>query len=275
MNVLVADDHYANQLLTEKILTRHGYHVTLADHGQQAVTFCTIQSFDLILLDIQMPVLDGIEALRKIRASSTSNCDQPIFALTAHMGHVERAALLGVGFDAVLLKPFRIETMERHLNHLPLEKNHPILENSFNLALIDTYSEILSFPLIDLMTLDTLYSTVGITNLHKIFDAYWADIDKILKALLSIDLISTVTSKITLMELRRNAHSIKGASANVGLQRASSIASQLQNAPIEDIPFLIEYLQLCIKESRTNVSEYIDAIETSGELHDIRDYMAS
>ena len=101
--VLIADDQQDNLVIFSAILTHHGYGVFLAANGQEAVELAREHSPRLILMDLQMPVMDGWEATRLLRARpETSRI--PVIAVTA-AGHVSPAELQEAGFCAHVCKP--------------------------------------------------------------------------------------------------------------------------------------------------------------------------
>jgi CheY-like chemotaxis protein len=98
--VLLVEDHRVNQLLGKALLEHLGCRVEVAHHGEEAVSMVRRRGFDLVLMDILMPVMDGIEATRRLRAMGMT---VPILALTATID--ERGALLKAGFTDCLAKP--------------------------------------------------------------------------------------------------------------------------------------------------------------------------
>jgi CheY-like chemotaxis protein len=108
---LVVEDNEVNQILARTILERDGHHVTIAENGRQAVTAATAQMFDLVLMDLQMPEMDGLEAARLIRATAGSIAQVPIVALTAAASASEVAACFAAGMNGVLAKPYRAQDL--------------------------------------------------------------------------------------------------------------------------------------------------------------------
>jgi signal transduction histidine kinase/ligand-binding sensor domain-containing protein/CheY-like chemotaxis protein len=107
-NILVAEDNFSNLKLITRILENWGQRVTIAVDGREALRVFEERAFDVILLDIQMPEMDGIEVATKIRESNrTRNTRTPIFALTAHAGNDIRDQCLAAGMDRVLTKPIQ------------------------------------------------------------------------------------------------------------------------------------------------------------------------
>ncbi|HSR35941.1 MAG TPA: response regulator, partial [Desulfurivibrionaceae bacterium] len=119
IRVLLAEDNPVNQRLAQKLLEKEGYQVGLANNGQEAVTLYGQQHFDLILMDIQMPVMDGFEATAAIRAAERgSNRHIPIIALTAHAMKGYSDQCHAAGMDAYISKPINIEKFRETLAEL-------------------------------------------------------------------------------------------------------------------------------------------------------------
>ncbi|MEZ4458546.1 MAG: response regulator [bacterium] len=109
--ILVAEDNPTNRRVVETMLTRLGYQPTIVQNGQEAVEATRLEVFDLILMDIHMPVMDGIEATRIIRAEK-GPADQPrIVALTAGVNSAIRKAAEEAGVDDYITKPFMVESL--------------------------------------------------------------------------------------------------------------------------------------------------------------------
>ena len=100
------EDNPINQKLAMTLLTRLGYAPVLAENGQQALDALALQSYDLVLMDMQMPVMDGLEATRMIRASGQSYANIPIVALTANAMQSDKDLCNAAGMNDFLGKPF-------------------------------------------------------------------------------------------------------------------------------------------------------------------------
>ncbi|MFN3667971.1 MAG: ATP-binding protein [Brevundimonas sp.] len=103
-SVLAADDHEVNRRILQLLLEPHGCRLTLVENGAEALEAASGQRFDAILMDMQMPVMDGLEATRRIRAGGV-NGNTPVIALTANALDVHRAAWDAAGVHAFLTKP--------------------------------------------------------------------------------------------------------------------------------------------------------------------------
>lgn len=111
LRILVAEDNEVNRHLIHRMLEKGGHDVHGVSNGLAALERATRESFDLILMDIQMPVMDGLTATERIRASEVGR-RTPIVALTAHAYQEEHSRCLASGIDAVLTKPFDRPALE-------------------------------------------------------------------------------------------------------------------------------------------------------------------
>jgi CheY-like chemotaxis protein len=108
LTILLAEDNIFNQRVIVTMLERAGHAVRVAEYGEEAVKLYSEETFDMILMDIQMPVMDGLQATIAIR-SNESGMDQriPIIALTAHAMQGDRERFLSGGMDGYVTKPIR------------------------------------------------------------------------------------------------------------------------------------------------------------------------
>jgi CheY-like chemotaxis protein len=119
--VLVAEDNEINALLARALLTRLGHRPTIATTGAAAVDAWVSardagDAYGLVLMDVHMPGLDGIEATRRIRAAETDGARTPIIALTANAFEEDRDACLAAGMDGFLTKPLDRERLAAALD---------------------------------------------------------------------------------------------------------------------------------------------------------------
>lgn len=113
--ILLVEDDPINQLVATHMLARLGHEVTPVGNGREAVERCAGERFDLILMDVQLPELDGLAATRAIRASEASEQRTPIIAMTAGLTEHEQTAATLAGMDGVLAKPVRLVTLRETL----------------------------------------------------------------------------------------------------------------------------------------------------------------
>ncbi len=108
MKILLAEDNAVNRKLATALLQKRGHQVVATENGREALNALERENFDLVLMDIQMPVLDGLDAIHAIRAKEQSSGSHlPIIALTAHAMKGDRERCLAAGADEYVTKPIR------------------------------------------------------------------------------------------------------------------------------------------------------------------------
>ena len=120
LRILVAEDNPVNRLVIRRLLERHGYEPEFVADGQAALDAVQATPFDLVFMDVQMPVMNGYEATRRIRALPESVRQPWIIALTANALEGDRETALAHGMDDYLAKPLRPAELERALRALPV-----------------------------------------------------------------------------------------------------------------------------------------------------------
>ncbi len=119
MRVLLAEDNAVNQKLTRTLLEKVGCSVSIARDGAEAIKLCMNEKFDLVLMDIQMPIMSGEEALQKIRRANSSDYSSlPVVALTAHAMTGDKEKYLNLGFDGYISKPIRKDELYRTIGEI-------------------------------------------------------------------------------------------------------------------------------------------------------------
>ena len=103
--ILIVEDNPVNQMTLRAMVKKLGYTVVTANNGQEALTVCEGQAFDCILMDCQMPIMDGFEATRCLREGDTDNANTPIVAVTANAMSQDRERCLSAGMNDYLKKP--------------------------------------------------------------------------------------------------------------------------------------------------------------------------
>jgi CheY-like chemotaxis protein len=115
LKLLVAEDNAVNQKLIISILKKLGYNATLVENGLLAYEACLKEKYDIIIMDLQMPVMDGLDASRKIKSSDSINPKPTIIALTANAMTGDKERCLGAGMDDYMTKPIQIKILEENL----------------------------------------------------------------------------------------------------------------------------------------------------------------
>lgn len=243
MHVLVADDNDANCLIVRTLLERAGHSVVTVQNGCQALNITKHDTYDLIILDIMMPVMDGVSAMQKIRQEESENKNTLIFALTAYSDPEDRKRYSSAGFDAFLSKPLRNGDLERALQSF----EDQTVRHSEN---ADEEGSSQQVQILDKDTLQLLINHGRPERLLEIQSRFWASIHtqcNTIKTCLPAVLEGDMHS---LSEFRRAVHAVKGASASIGLARVADISRQLRNAHQTNIPGLMRSFIEALSESR-------------------------
>ncbi len=113
-HVLVVEDDAINRFYVKSLLEKMGYKVETAENGEEALKVLGEKDFSFVIMDVQMPVLDGIETVKAIREEKegVKNPEVPVIALTAHAFEEEREKIMASGMDAYLSKPFHVKDLE-------------------------------------------------------------------------------------------------------------------------------------------------------------------
>ncbi len=130
LKILLAEDNPINEKVAVRLLEKQGYEVVVAHNGREAVDFYRRQPFDLILMDIQMPILSAVEATQEIRnLEKESGGHIPIIAVTAHAMKGDRERLLAAGMDGYVSKPVRSHILLNEMARVwqALHSTHPEL----------------------------------------------------------------------------------------------------------------------------------------------------
>ena len=111
LRVLLVEDNDVNQLVATAMLSSQGYEVDVAENGAKAVESVIAADYDVVLMDIQMPEMNGVEATKQIRALDGSKGEVPIIAVTAHAMQGDREAYIAAGMNDYVAKPIDPKTL--------------------------------------------------------------------------------------------------------------------------------------------------------------------
>jgi CheY-like chemotaxis protein len=123
LRILLAEDNVVNQKLAMRLLQQMGYRADLASNGIEAIESVQRQTYDVVLMDVQMPDMDGLEASRKITARWRQQERPHIIAMTANAMQGDRDMCLAAGMDDYLTKPIRVERLVEALNQVPARRD--------------------------------------------------------------------------------------------------------------------------------------------------------
>ena len=127
--ILIVDDILINRMLLTDILTSLGCQCTKAHNGEEALLMLRDRPFDMILMDLEMPVMNGFETTAAIRAMEGEKSQTPIIAITAHNADEIADGLTASGFTGVITKPFLISNIEKLVNEYCRRSQKPLRGN--------------------------------------------------------------------------------------------------------------------------------------------------
>jgi len=211
-HILLAEDNTINRKLAVSLITKNGCTITAVNDGAQAVEAYKTDKFDMILMDVQMPQMDGIEATQTIRKlESESGTHIPIIAMTAHAMKGDKERCLEAGMDDYISKPIKPDELYRIINNQHIEKEEPSLDLPDMTASIDMQKALeavdgdreLMIELIN-MFLEELPDTMS--NLESCVQNANAE------------------------DIERKSHTLKGALGNFGADKAVELSFALEKA---------------------------------------------
>ncbi|MEO6566557.1 MAG: response regulator, partial [Casimicrobiaceae bacterium] len=123
LRILLAEDNVVNQKLAMRLLQQMGYRADLASNGIEAIESVKRQTYDVVLMDVQMPEMDGLEATRQIVAQWKSGKRPRIVAMTANAMHGDRDMCIAAGMDDYITKPIRVERLVEALNNVTARRD--------------------------------------------------------------------------------------------------------------------------------------------------------
>jgi two-component system, sensor histidine kinase and response regulator len=222
LNLLLAEDTFANEKVIVTILERRGHRVTVARNGHEAVDLAREHAFDAVLMDIQMPIMDGFQATAALRARQQPGQSRlPIIAMTAHAMRGDRERCLAAGMDAYIAKPIDthrlIELVESFRAELP------------RTAVIGSEAKNVSDQRIltngDVANLTASLSRLGgdPNLLCEIIQLFFEDSPELLER------VRSCASAGKARETERAAHSIRGLTSNFDAQRAAAAAGEIED----------------------------------------------
>ena len=115
--ILLVEDSPSIQAITRALLVRKGFDVATADNGANAVEQASTRPFDVILMDVAMPVMDGLSATRHLRSGNGPNRQTPVIAMTANAFTEDRERCFAAGMDDYISKPLEVEKFYQLLKH--------------------------------------------------------------------------------------------------------------------------------------------------------------
>jgi CheY-like chemotaxis protein/HPt (histidine-containing phosphotransfer) domain-containing protein len=235
LRILLAEDNVNNQKLALVMLERLGYLADVAGNGQEVLEAFKRGVYDVVLMDIQMPVMDGLEATREIRRRLPEEQQPRIIAMTADAMEEDRKQCLSVGMDDYVSKPVKVRDLVAALQISPAAGSQ--VGASASVSKVDSPSEKCSGPaspgesfsggeILDPNALKRIKDTLGKqanTMFPTLLQGFLDDGVRLLAE------ARRARQQNNLKELRRAAHTLKSSSATFGAMALSAVAKELEN----------------------------------------------
>jgi two-component system sensor histidine kinase/response regulator len=248
LHVLLAEDNAINRELAVRLLSKRGHTVTVVENGKQAVAALGSKTFDVVLMDVQMPEMDGFEAtaaIRKIELATGTHT--PIIAMTAHAMKGDRERCLAAGMDAYISKPIQFDELLETTESLS-GLAAPTSATPANTGLAETGWE----PGVALARVGG--DQVLLADLAKIFCEQHP---RLLAA------VQNAISERNILEVKRAAHSFRSAIATFAAEEASDAAARLEGfsrpEDFDDAPSILNELEARLKTLRKDLEVFAAA----------------
>ncbi|HJT42759.1 MAG TPA: response regulator [Rhizomicrobium sp.] len=247
LRILLAEDNKVNQMYATLLLSKAGHHVTAVENGLLAVEAVKSGQFDLVLMDIQMPKMDGVEATGRIRALPAPQNSIPIYAMTANAMMGLREEYLAAGMDDYISKPFQPAPVLAKLQKLAAK-----VRASLPAPEVAAMASNSAMP-IDATKLEDLRSVLPADNLRDLIMLYLHSVES------HLEQIETCHAADDLAGIAKQAHILISISGNVGAVQASSLARELEQASLDGTPN--KMVSDIIKQLRASVSRSSQALQ--------------
>jgi signal transduction histidine kinase/CheY-like chemotaxis protein/HPt (histidine-containing phosphotransfer) domain-containing protein len=225
LRILLAEDNVVNQKLALRLLQQMGYRADVAANGLEAVEAVERQPYDLVLMDVQMPEMDGFEASREINRRWSGQRRPRIVAMTANAMQGDRELCLAAGMDDYVSKPVHVEELVAALERSTARAEDPARAGSGpagSAGQTRAGADGTAMPALNPAALQQLRATMGADFLDELLPTFVED---------SQELVGTMRRALAAMDtdtFRRAAHSLKSNAASFGAMTLSNLARDLE-----------------------------------------------
>ena len=244
----MADDNPINQKLTDSILAERGVHVSTAATGHEAVVLAQKQTFDLILMDMHMPVMSGLEATKRIRHGNGPNARIPVVAVTADVLPDNHRRIFAAGMDEILLKPVDEDELARTIARFCGVHEIPPGETQGDSSADDPGLPQAQLPVHD-MEAALRFSGGNEEIVREMINMLLATVDEDAQA------IALLASQCTWDALWDNVHRLHGAAAACGVRALHNVLGRMENAVRQRDPEQVNTLvaEMLVQSGRVKI----------------------
>ena len=234
LRILVAEDNVVNQQLAVLLLQKLGYRADVAANGLEVLDALDRETYDVVIMDVQMPEMDGLETTRQIRQRWPAWRRPHVIAATASAMQEEREACLAAGMDAYLSKPIRVESLATALSNCrprapripPAPAGEPgVISRPPTPGMPEQQGRASSAGVVDSAALERLVKIIGDKPgpLAELIDAFHDDVQRL------VDSARRGLQQGQVEEVRRAAHTLKSTGATFGATRFSELSRSLES----------------------------------------------
>ena len=223
-NILVIEDNPVNQRVVERLLQKDGHTVSLANNGQEGVDAVQNGQFDIVFMDIQMPVMDGVTAAKTIRGLGGHFATLPIIALTANVMKGDPEKYFAAGMNECLAKPIERPKLRDAIEKYATGSSAaaPVVNNDAVSASHETATAGADLGThLDLVAINQLGDTLGKETMETLVDMFVTDVENRISA------IQKAVEANDVHELEKEAHTLKGMASNLAAIPLSEKASDV------------------------------------------------
>ncbi len=220
LHILLAEDNAVNQKVALLMLERLGYRADVAGNGREVIQALQRQTYDVILMDVQMPEMDGLEATRRIRDEMPAEIQPRIIAMTANAMEGDRERCLDAGMDDYVSKPVQVKQLVA-----ALRKSVQQAEEVGSPALPEVTAVEAEAPVLDRKVLEQLKASLGRRadkKLRVLIDSFYESTDRLRAE------VRGAWEQRAMEELERAAHTLKSTSATMGAMLLSQVARTVE-----------------------------------------------
>ena len=220
LRILLAEDNPTNVYVATELLSDAGHIVKHASNGRNAVDLANLEEFDVILMDISMPEMDGLQATAAIRSSKSRNAAIPIIALTAHVGLDDQETFQSAGMDGYLTKPVRRDVLLKAISGLAIQGKRPGADSPVTAAAENAASR--EHSVVDLATLSEFVRDRPIDRALKTVQIF---VDELRH---KVETLEEIIKRDSKEELQFLAHSNIGSGAMLGAVRLVELSRSVE-----------------------------------------------
>jgi len=217
LNILIVEDNLVNAKIADKFLSKMGHCSSIANNGKEALEYLSLEHFDLVLMDVEMPEMNGLEATKRIRKgeAGSTNIKIPVIAMTAHVLNEFRADCKTSGMDDFVSKPVNFYELG-----IIIKKYCALLQNN---SKVNTSTQPVSSNELIVNKTEALKRLDGSEEIFEmICESFLEDIADV------IDNLDQSLNRNDYEDVRFNAHTLKGLCANIGANSSIELAQQLE-----------------------------------------------